>query len=96
MLIFSVVTDGSCPFFNMIWEEAVVNALYRGERPTFPSHIPFKAILDPLVNEDNGFATLCWSDNPKDRPNLSSLEVLLKYLRTLILLIEYFFFSIII
>jgi hypothetical protein len=75
MLIFSVATDGKCPFFNMIWEEAVVNALYRGQRPSFPSHIPFKAIMEPLINEDNGVATLCWAENPFNRPSLSSIEV---------------------
>lgn len=85
MLIFSVATDGSSPFSNMIWEEAVVNALYRGERPTFPSHIPFQAILEPLVNEDNGYATRCWADNPRDRPQLTFLEVISHKLLSLLL-----------
>ena len=76
MLIFSIATDGSSPFYNMIWEEAVVNALYRGERPTFPSHVAFRAILEPFINEDNGIITNCWADNPRDRPQLTYLEVI--------------------
>jgi hypothetical protein len=76
MLIFSIATDGCRPFFNMIWEEAVVNALYRGERPSFPSHISFRALLEPLINEDNGSAMRCWADNPFERPKLQDLEVL--------------------
>ena len=56
----------------MIWEEAVVNALYRGERPSFPSHIPFKPVMEPLIHR---VVTPCWADNPFDRPTLSFIEV---------------------
>ncbi len=88
MLIFSIATDGCRPFFNMIWEEAVVNALYRGERPSFPSHIASRAPLEPLINEDNGSAIRCWADNPFERPKLQHLEVLFMFILVPIFLVR--------
>lgn len=52
-----------------------MNALFRGERPSFPSNVRFRAIMEPLINEDNGISRLCWDDNPLIRPSLDFIEV---------------------
>ena len=32
MIILTIVTDGMKPFYNLPWDEAIINSLRRGER----------------------------------------------------------------
>jgi hypothetical protein len=38
LVIFSIVSGGKKPFFNLPWEEAVVNSMRRGEGCVLPSN----------------------------------------------------------
>mmetsp|Transcript_23865 Transcript_23865/g.35009 ORF Transcript_23865/g.35009 Transcript_23865/m.35009 type:complete len:1223 (+) Transcript_23865:81-3749(+) len=78
MVMFSVVTEGLKPFFNLPWEEAVINSLSRGERPAFPRKVPFRNTFKPVVAEDDGLVVRCWRNHPEERINLRDVEPVLK------------------
>ena len=54
MLMYSIVVDGNRPFYNLPWDEAVINAVKKGERPSFPSWIAEKDDFIGIIPRDNG------------------------------------------
>ena len=91
MVMYSIAVDGKRPFYNLPWDDTVINTVKSGGRPSFPSWISdkedFEGIIEIVgvdteeVKDETSDACLiaqCWADDPNKRAPLSTVHAKLE------------------